>query len=452
VRGRQRKAAAHPAYQRWAVAFGAARPRVAVYTGEGASHSWIWYCDLLERLSLFDVGFITETDILGGALRDFDVLLIGGGDTYAMACSLGEHGAREIETFVHSGGQYHGSCAGAYLVLSEVDLEPFTPFSLIEGDMLNVMREPPTPLCLEHKYLAPYGHDWVFHPVYGEVELCAGPAARGLDEFDASGAIAAPLFGGPLLSVQDRSCVLADYAGATDKAAFLWPREKAESLIRGKQAVAVRDLGEGTASASGPHLEHPLFPESNALLASLLVKHWKRRAPLVSGTSGASRARDRVNEENAPLVPDTSGASDQRTCIMEIKRQVSNARIVGFGLEKTQVTWKIGVKVWEPEKIRMFLDVAWDRIPYLEKHAGDGLPAAELEALACGYASVTSLAKTLRIEVESGRDSQAEAQSLLTRLKELTASFLALYFELRLQEQAGQLRSKTGDGAGWQAG
>ena len=446
MRGRQRKAAAHPAYRRWAVAFGAARPRVAIYTGEGASHSWIWYCDLLERLSLFDVGFITETDILGGELCDFDVLLIGGGDTYAMASSLGEPGAREIETFVRSGGQYHGSCAGAYLVLSEVDLEPFTPFSLIEGDLLNVMREPPEPLCLEHKYLAPYGREWVFNPVYGEVELCAGPAARGLDEFDADGAIAAPLFGGPLLSVEDRSCVLADYAGATDRAAFLWPREKAETLIRGKQAVAVRELGEGTASASGPHLEHPLFPSSNALLASVLVKHWHRQVLGSDPLTCLSRGQSSVW-----LKTQVKG-SDPKTCLLEIKRQVSNARIVGFGLEKTPVTWKIGVKVWEPEKIRMFLDVAWERLPYLEERAGSGLPADELEELACGYASVTSLAKTLRMEVESGRDSQAEAQSLLTRLKELTASFLALYFELRLQEQAGQVRSKTGDGAGWQAG
>jgi len=455
VRGRLRKAAAHPSHERWALAFGPVRPHVAVYTGEGASHSWIWFCDLLERLRLFDIGFITDADILSGALRDFDVLLIGGGDTYAMAGSMGESGAREIEAFVRGGGQYHGSCAGAYLVLSEVDLEPFTPFSLIEGDMLNVMSEPPAPLCLEHKYLAPYGSDWVFHPVYGEVELSAGPAARGLDVFETNAPIAAPLFGGPVLSVDDESCVLADYAGTTDRAAFLWPRYEAERLIKGKQAFAMRRLGEGTASASGPHLEHPLFPESNALLASVLVKHWQNRSHSEGVSSALNGRPTSISVDLAPARPHilASRGSDPKTCIREIKRQVSNARIVGFGLEKTPVTWKIGVKVWEPEKIRMFLDVAWDRLPYLEARAGSGLlPAAGLEELASGYAGVTGLAKTLRIEVESGRDSQAEAQSLLTRLKELTASFLALYFELRLQEQAGRDRPETGDGAGWQAG
>ena len=455
MRGRLRKAAAHPSYRRCAAAFGILKPRVAVYTGEGASHSWIWFCDLLERLCLFDIGFITDSDILGGALRDFDVLLIGGGDTYAMAGSMGASGAREIEDFVRSGGQYHGSCAGAYLVLSEVDLEPFAPFSLIEGDMLNVMREPPAPLCLEHKYLAPYGSGWVFHPVYGEVELAAGPAARGLDVFEANGPIAAPLFGGPVLSVADESCVVADYTGATDRAAFLWPRDEAERLIKGKQAFVVRRLGDGTASASGPHLEHPLFPESNALLASVLVKHWNRCSRIAGVAPALNRGPSSLSASLAPTKPDilTLRGSDPKTCIQEIKCQVSNARIVGFGLEKTPVTWKIGVKVWEPEKIRMFLDVAWDRLPFLESQAGSGLlQAAGLEELASGYAGVTGLAKTLRIEVESGRDSQAKAQSLLTRLKELTANFLALYFELRLQEQAGRDRPETGDGAGWQAG
>jgi len=426
-----------------------------VYTGEGASHSWIWFCDLLERLRLFDVGFVTDADVLAGALGGFDVLLVGGGDTYAMAGSMGEPGARAIEEFVRAGGQYHGSCAGAYMVLSEVDLEPFTPFRLIEGEMLNVMREPPAPLCLEHKYLAPYGPDWVFHPVYGEVQLSAGPAAQGLEGFDGNGTIPAPLFGGPVLSVPDESCVVADYAGVTDRAAFLWPRQDAERLIAGKQAFAVRRLGNGTASASGPHLEHPLFPESNALLASVLLDHWKncsRSAGVPPALNGWPSSGSVGPALDRPDIPASRG-SDPKTCISEIKRQVSNARIVGFGLEKTPVTWKIGVKVWEPEKIRMFLDVAWDRLPYFEARASRGtLPAAPLEELAEGYAQVTDLAKTLRIEVESGRDSQAEAQSLLTRLKELTAKFLALYFELRMREQAGRDLSETGDGAGWQAG
>ena len=54
----------------------------------------------------------------------------------------------------------------------------------------------------------------------------------------------------PVLAVEDRACVVADYAGVTDRAAFLWPREKAEDFIVGKQAVAMRDLEAGLVSVT----------------------------------------------------------------------------------------------------------------------------------------------------------------------------------------------------------
>ena len=445
MKGRTRRAASNPALAGYAAAFKSV-PSVAVYYGAGASHSWIWFTDLLERLGIFDVRFVSHGEILhGGALDASDFLLVGGGDTYEMAGSLGKEGAAIIEEFVRDGGLYHGSCAGAYLVLDGVDLEPFTPFRLITGDMLNVMHEPPPARCLEHKYLAPYGRDWVFHPVYGEVELSPGPAADGLSAANAARPLGVPLFGGPVLHIPDPQCRLADYAGVTDRAAFLWPRADAERLITGRQAVAVRSLGAGTVVASGPHVEHPLFPLANALLAAVFARHHQKRVaagPLPRAT-GETRAR---------VEPDqVASIAGYEVALLEIKRQVSNARIVGSGLEKMPVTWKIGVKVWEPEKIRMLLEYAWDRLPYLQDYAARGLPIPirKLEALALGYGEVTGLTKTLKLAVESGEDSQAEAQTLLTGLKELTASFLSLYFRLRLEEQrrtAAQYRGTDAHG------
>lgn len=410
-----RKAANHPAYEPYRARLAAAPPRVAVYAGEGASHSWIWFCDLLERLGIYDVSFITCGDILAGRLASSDVLLLGGGDTYAMAASLGAEGARRIEEFVRSGGVYHGSCAGAYLVLSDVDLEPFTPFALISGSMLNVMRDPPPALCLEHKYLAPYGSDWVFHPVYGEVPL-----------EDREGAlIPAPLFGGPVMRIDDSDEVVARYAGTCARAAYPWKRTEAESFIDGKDAVASACLGSGTVSVSGPHLEHPLFPAANCLIARRFCEQPAR-----------SEARPMTGRAHTdPQVP--FPAVD----IEEITRQVSNARIVGFGLEKLPITWQIGVKVWEPEKIRMFLDYTWDRLPYVRRRKAEGsgvLASGDAggEPLAESYREVTELARTLRIKVESGRDSNADAALLLGRLKELTAGFLGLCFALHSEERA----------------
>lgn len=428
-----RKAAGDPAFKDLRRAL-AGSPALAVYTGQGASHSWIWFCDLAERLGTFDVRFVTASEILGGCLQGSDFLLVGGGDTYAMAESLGEKGAALIEAFVREGGLYHGSCAGAYLVLSGVELEPFTPFRLVDADMVNVMADPPAPRCLDHKYLAPYGTEWVFHPVYGEVSLARGAAARDYECFT-GGDIAAPLFGGPVLSVADVSETLAGYSGATSRAAFLWPAEEAEMLLAGREAVAIVRTGRGTAVASGPHLEHPVFPRANALMGEAFARHWR----------DTERRAGRAAGGTAPAV----GAPMDEGALLEIKREVSNARIVGFGLEKMPVTWRIGVKVWEPEKIRMFLETAWTRLPRLEQAASDGrlAPRGSLEALAEGYRGVTILARTLKLEVESGQDSQAEAESLLTRLKELTASFLTLYFALRLEEQGGPGGPLDGDGA-----
>lgn len=433
VRGRLGKAERDPVFERYRKAFlfagpnaerTTAYPRVAVYTGSGASHSWIWFADLMERIGLYDITFIVESDLSSGGLDGFDFLLVGGGDTYAMAESLGGDGARAILRFVGDGGLYLGSCAGAYLVLTGVDLEPFTPFRLVTGEMRNVMPDPPKPRCLDHKYLARYGEEWVFHPVYGEVELGPGDAAAGFPCFDGGVTIMAPLFGGPVMEGATEDEVVARYTALSDRAAFLWPRGDAMRLVDGRAAVVVSGIGEGTAVVSGPHLEHPLFPGANAMVAEVLRRHWER-----VGRRGGDRL---------PTGRRSGGHVDGEEATrlaQEIRRQVSNARIVAFGLEKMPVTWRIGLKVWEPEKVRMFLDYAWYRLPFVARRAALVSPGERLAHLAGGYGAVTGLVRSVKARIESGENSQAEAELLLGKLKELTAVFLSLYFELRLEER-----------------
>ncbi len=416
-------------------AFRGELPRVAVFVGAGASHSWTWFADLLEHLGLFDASFIDERSILGGALADFDFLLVGGGDTYAMAESLGAAGAREIESYVRRGGFYLGSCAGAYLVLSGVDLEPFTPFALVEGGMLNVMPDPPEPRCLAHKYLAPYGSQWVFHPVYGEVRLGPGDAGGALACFEAGRLVRSALFGGPIIHEARDDAVVARFSGLSDRAAYPWPRARAGALMTGRPAVVLAHVGRGTAVASGPHLEHPHYPTGNALAAELMSRHWEQRAAS-SRQENDGRTRSPVAGPELPAAESYAADEGAGTAALlrDIRREVSNARIVAFGLEKMPVTWRIGVKVWEPEKIRMFLECAWNRLPYLQ---GRALPvdyAGELGSLGRRYADVTRLTRALKLKVDSGEDSQAEAVKLLSLLKELTAGFLALHFSARFRE------------------
>ena len=418
MKGRLRRAAGDPVFDRYRDTFlsgsSTLYPRIAVYAGSGASHSWIWFADILERLGLFDVRFIDESSVKNPGLSGFDAFFIGGGDTYETASSLGEDGARAIEGFVREGGFYFGSCAGAYLVLSGVDLEPFTPFNLIDGGMLNVMAAPPEPRCLEHKYKSAYGDGWVFHPVYGEVTLA-------LRYRKACLRVNAPIFGGPVIVEALPDEVLAEYSGFTERAAYLWPRREAEELMMGRAAVLRSKLDGGDVVVSGPHLEHPLYPAANAVAADVLQAHCAERPRRVIKPSRSSMSN-----------------GDAALFLKEIKRQVSNARIVGFGLEKMPVAWQLGRKVWEPEKIRMFLDCAWERLPFLEEHEELMGPSGELEPLANGYANVTRLSKSLKMRIESGQDSQAEASGLLLPLKELTARFLSLYFRLRLETQFGR--------------
>ena len=410
-------------------------PSIAVYVGSGASHSWIWFADLLERCGLFDVDFVDETRVSGSGLERFDFLLLGGGDTYAMADSLGGRGAEAIDDFVERGGLYYGSCAGAYLVLTGVDAEPFAPFALLHGNMLNVMADPPAPRCLEHKYLARYGEEWVFHPVYGELFLEAAMEARDFPCFAAAEALAAPLLGGPVMSADDARDVLAVFSVLSRHAAYLWPREQARALLDGRAAVCATERGEGSVMVSGPHLEHPLFPCANALVAEMFSRHCMR--PVDSGHGPASGITAHPDDGRAGAIPAKDTPGDSGAALLEVKRQVSNSRIVAFGLEKIPVTWTIGLKVWEPEKVRMFLEVAWFRLPYVQA-AATRVPAEPAARLAEGYSSVTEMVKSLKIKVESGEDSLADAESLLVTLKELTASFLWLYFRLRLEDGAVQ--------------
>lgn len=385
-------------------------PKIAVYRGAGASHSWTWFADLLGRLSLFDVDFIDGAKVIDG-LAGYDVLLFGGGDTYEKARALGAAGAAQLERAVESGSLYWGSCAGAYMVLSEVDLEPFTPFSLVPASMKNVIEDPPPPRCMAHKYLAPYGDGWVFNPVYGEVLLNASDGKK----------LGAPLYGGPVMSAGEGSAVVARYGGELGRASYLWEPPEAMDFIRDSAAVLSNNVGDGVVYAAGPHLEHPMFGKANALIGRELVSFCKNRA-----------ARTRA----ASIPVSHHGTGECERLCAGIKRETSNARIASFGLEKMPLTWTSGVKVWEPAKVSMFLECAWGRLPQLARLSGNA-PINELEALERGYAGISVMVKSVVRLASVGEDSRAEALTLLFTLKELTARFLSLYFRLRLDGMPG---------------
>jgi len=66
----------------------------------------------------FQMTFVTAEQIRKGVLKDFDVVVQGGGGAHAQADELEPAGREAIREFVKAGGGYLGICAGAYLASS----------------------------------------------------------------------------------------------------------------------------------------------------------------------------------------------------------------------------------------------------------------------------------------------------------------------------------------------
>ncbi len=382
---------------------------IGIYTGEGASHSWTWFAETFECAENVNMVFMEEDDIRAGALKKVDFFMIGGGDVYGMASGLGARGANEIDKFVKSGGVYIGSCAGAYLVMNEVNLPPYTPFKLINSDMGNYAETPPKPLKLLHKYKVPYGDGFVYNPVYGPVKVTLEGNKGGNGNRD----VVAPLYGGPVINPGDGVEVMARYTALEKGCLALNEEENIKSALIGGCAAAVAGKGKGRVYIFGPHFECPAFPSGHQVIKRVLadngIKISNRCLPLTA--KGNSGAYHRDTEKNRKL-------------LREIKGELSNARIVAFGLERMPVTWSVGTKVWEPEKLRYFIEFARARLDLLEKKLNNGESGNKVELLADAAAQTRVGIRNLKRETDAGRDATDIFTGLIRHLKHQTVLLL----------------------------
>lgn len=390
------------------------QPRIAVYTGEGASHSWTWFADMFDRDYIGPVSFVDEAGIAGGALDRADVLFVSGGDTFAIAASLGEQGACEIEKFIAGGGTYIGACAGAYLLLKS-SLDPLHYFNFVEAKIANLTRCLPPSLQRPEKYCTAYGCRYVYHPVRGEVVMRYGTGpheARPLH---------APLYGGSAMIASDDIEVLATYAGFTDASEFLVEETIACDTLIGNVAAARKRFGRGVIYLFGPHFEHPDYPEANRIIFDCIA---------------SARSVEPQEHMNAP-VRDPAG----RAAFRRFLSGLSNARIIALALERSHYQWLIGAKVYDPEKIRVFLEALWARARVLEQRGLQGCcSAAEIESLTAALARCTANLHALRTDAHCGC-----AEELFRDLRRCSAAFMNMYFAaLRPYDQtadAGFLRT-----------
>jgi glutamine amidotransferase-like uncharacterized protein len=384
-------------------------PPIGIYTGSGASHSWLWFVEILDRMGFYNVHFVGEKDILSNALEAMNVLLMSGGDTFAIAEGLGKEGSDKLKSFIEGGGLYIGTCAGAYLPLKS-SMNFLNQFNFINVKISNISRRlSETERSLFQKYTcSSYGCDFVFHVVREEVALkmMNGYQANGKRE------MVAPLFGGPSMLPSEDIEPIATYQGFTKKTKFLVEEGLAERTLIGNIAVAKKSMGKGHLYIFGPHFEHPDYPWCNLFLAELIRKNQNGKPPQVQKDFSGN--------------PIKGGAL--RELLKDLKRELSNSRIMASGMNDLSVSWLIGNKYYEPEKISVFINTVWNKLKDLESVSG--LEVEKESLLRCIEISkeITKEIRTIKSEMREQDDATSLAAELFLDLKTLSSNFFRLYF------------------------
>ena len=383
-------------------------PKIGIFAGEGTSHSWLWFVDLFDRMGFHALSFLEESAVQEGGLEGLDVLAMSGGDTFSIAAALGATGARKIQAFIENGGLYIGSCAGAYLVMNS-SKPPLNFFNFAAVKITNLSKLLPECHQMTYKFSMAYGCCYVFHPVREAV----GVRINGSLPFATAGSLTAPLYGGPGMLAADTDQVLAYYETFTNKTAFLVDEALACETLIGKAAAIRVPLGSGCLYLFGPHFEHPHYPQANRLVADAVF--WDSGSSLQGAPSPQVRA-EKLSE------------SGSRELIRDLKRELSNSRIVAAGLEMQPIRWLIGSKYYEPEKIRVFLESMWRRIKPLEARGRICTDADSPTELLAYATQTTDLLRLIKNELDEKRDTLCIARRLFTLLRSYTAAFLRLYF------------------------
>jgi hypothetical protein len=360
--------------------------RICVYTGKGASHSWIWLVNTLDKYKFRNIQFTSSCK----NVAETDVLVISGGDPFAIFSHIGKEGVSSIRKFIKTGGTYIGICAGTYFAL-QFHENPYPWLNLVKGEISNFGVIPPPNIRMPHKYTVPYRNGVVFHPVRDAVLL----------QYQGS-PLTAPLYGGPGIVSADAE-FFAKYTKFTEKTIFLCDEPIAENTLLGTYALLHTSIGAGQLFLFGPHFEHPYYPEANTALTNMLSS---------------------IPASNYQFVPSGTLISgiEKRKWVKDLKRWISNGRLAAFGLENYH--WKIGEKIYDPERLAYFFETCFQLVKFFESqqfiYSIDTLPSK-----AC------YLAKKVRT---LGSD-PVKAEIILEGIKEVTTLLYSLYFSTLQQLQ-----------------
>ncbi len=387
-------------------------PKIGIYTGIGASHSWLWFADVFERLGFYDLAFLTETDLTDKGLEDLDVLAMSGGDTFAIAEALGPKGAQKLKSFINKGGLYLGSCAGAYLPLNS-SKKHLNHFNFVAAKITNLTKTLPEAHHMKEKFCTCYGCSFIYHPVREAIEV----TTTDLPPFGPSTTLTAPLYGGPPMTVTNPATILATYTNFTDKTLFLVDRKLAEKTLMGNAAVIREKMGHGHLHLFGPHFEHPHFPKANHFLADAMMWDLPAHSPA---------SPNAYNDGEALAGP------KRKAFVRDLKRELSNSRIVAAGLEMCPLKWTIGNKVYEAGKIRVFLEAVWQRMRSFENTEPILISAGQGDLLIRTAQFITESLRKIKRGWDNQNDTLENARALFGFLNRTSALFLEIYFRSKL--------------------
>jgi hypothetical protein len=253
-----------------------------------------------------------------------------------------------------------------------------------------------------------YGCDFVFHVVREDVALkmMNGYQANGKRE------MVAPLFGGPSMLPSEDIEPIATYQGFTKKTKFLVEEGLAERTLIGNIAVAKKSMGKGHLYIFGPHFEHPDYPWCNLFLAELIRKNQNGRPPQVQKDFSGNPIKGEALRE----------------LLKDLKRELSNSRIMASGMDDFSVSWLIGNKYYEPGKISVFINTVWNKLKDLESMSG--LEVEKESLLRCIEISkeITKEIRIIKSEMREQDDATSLASKLFLDLKTLSSNFFRLYF------------------------
>lgn len=388
-------------------------PKIGIYAGSGTSHSWLWFVDLFEKAGLCNLVFLDESSVQNISLTGLDVLVVSGGDTFAVAHSLGEKGGRNIKSFVAEGGVYMGSCAGAYLPMYS-SKKPLDWFNFVDVKITNLSKLFPREALQTCSACAVYGYDFVFHPVREAVAL----KTTSFFDRDTPRVFSAPLYGGPGMNAHDPSWVLAVYQEFTPKTQFFAPRKVAEKTLLGQGAIVRVPFQKGCFYLLGPHLEHPGFGQANQFILDAVVRE----------TAGVQPPPGSNNKPVDFFPRETITGKEAKELLLSIRRELSNSRIVTSSLEFLPVQWLIGQKVYDPLKIRVYLESMWKRLRLLEKARILVLGPGLWERITFAATQITLELRRVKQQIDENLESLNTAIHVFELLHVLSISFFDLYF------------------------